>query len=130
MDLPSSTSNNHGTRKKSSAHNHATSSGEYGRSAHVFAVSGEETDQAAETGEWTQDTRDVETGVTGTGSEYTEYTDDEEEDDEDSEEDGTESEEDAESGEGGRTSSTRRSHEGAARTEASDISVTKESPLV
>ncbi|GAA5986317.1 hypothetical protein JCM5350_002979 [Sporobolomyces pararoseus] len=83
VDLPSSTSNPGGTRKKSSAHNHATSSGEYGRSAHVFAVSGEESEDAAETGEWTQDTRDVETGVTGTGSEWSEYTDEGEEDDSD-----------------------------------------------
>lgn len=82
VDLPSSTSNGVGTRKKSNARAHVTTSAQHGRSAHVFAVSGEETEEPR-TGEWTQDTRDVETGVTGTGSEYTEYTDDEEENDED-----------------------------------------------
>ncbi|GAA5899863.1 uncharacterized protein JCM6883_006013 [Sporobolomyces salmoneus] len=87
VDLPSSTSNPGATRKKSSAHNHATSSAEYGRSAHVFAVSGES--EGVETGAWTRDTRDVETGVTGTDSQWTEYTDDgdEEEDEDESERD-------------------------------------------
>ncbi|GAA6008097.1 hypothetical protein JCM11491_001882 [Sporobolomyces phaffii] len=122
VDLPSSTSNPGGTRKKSTAHhNDATSSAEYGRSAHVFAVSGQESEDA-ETGEWTQGTRDVETGVTGTGSEWTEYTDDGEDDDEGDEDEDEDEERAGSTREGVRTQNEEQREQGTRFGESQGVS--------
>ncbi|BGP10988.1 hypothetical protein JCM10049v2_006882 [Rhodotorula toruloides] len=88
VDLPSTSSQGGpgGTKKKSTAHAHVTTSAHHGRTAHVWATSG--TDGS---GEWTstetggpgRDMHGVRTGETGmsasmTGSEYTsEYTSEE-----------------------------------------------------
>lgn len=107
VDLPSTSSAGAaggGAAKKSTAvKGHATTTAQLGRSAHVWATSGDYAADAehesAETGAWTDGTasratrRSTETGSAVTGSETgsSEYTSDDDEEDDDEEDGGSDS---------------------------------------